>query len=123
MLSKLSKKMWLFFAVFIAIAVGAYALVVIVIADVIPSGNCVETDSGLDYLNAGSISGTFKIGNTTYSNVTLSDNCASNTIVAELVCGSNVRINNTSFPHLAALVWENCNATGNATSCVSGRCV
>tara|TARA_Y100000310_G_scaffold335338_2_gene417134 strand:- start:44115 stop:44480 length:366 start_codon:yes stop_codon:yes gene_type:complete len=121
MLNKLSKKMWLFLIAFIAVAAGAYAFIILVVANVVPPGNCVETDAGLDFFSAGSISGSFQApGMNATNNVTFTDVCASNTTVFEFVCGSSVSNN---YRGLAALVWEDCNATGNATSCWNGRCI
>ncbi len=101
------------------VATGAYALIVLLVADVVPPGNCFETDGALDYAHAGNITGSFSGGNSTFYNATFSDSCVSNTSVIEFLCGSSVA---PQYNNLAAAVMEDCTAL-NFSGCMNGRCL
>lgn len=116
---KVPKSLLTLFALLVIATTGVYALIPLFVADVIPPGNCVETDGALDYAHAGNITGSFSGGNSTFYNVTFSDNCASNTSIIEFLCGSSVA---PQYSNLAAAVLEDCTSL-NYSGCFSGRCM
>ena len=92
---------------------------------VVNSTSCFETDSGLDYLNRGSMSGSFwwnsSNGTVTY-NGTFIDTCLTNSsyVLLEVVCGSSI---NANLNNLAAIVNVDCRiVNGTNGTCVAGRC-
>ena len=89
----------------IALVAGSiYAFTVLVVFDVVPRGNCVESDKGINFLKAGNIMGNFSAGGQSY-NGTFFDTCLSNTSIIELVCGGSI---NARYDHLGAALLEDC---------------
>lgn len=119
---KISKKLWAFLAASTIVAGSAYAFIVLVVVNVIPPGNCQETDGGLNFLQAGKMSGIFSAPGINATNATFVDTCASGTHVIEFVCGKNIA---QQYNSLAAAVLEDCRTASamNMTRCVNGACV
>lgn len=84
--------------------------------------NCTETDGGLNYLNQGSILGTFS-WNTTNGTQSwtgiVSDTCINNVTLSEGVCGSSV---SSSYSNLAGVFSVDCSVPNSAYGCVNGAC-
>ena len=112
----------------VLLGVFVYAQVLTGSGVVVNAVNCSETDGGLNYLGAGSISGTFSwsTGNSTNQtwSGTVSDLCISNTTLVEGVCGSSI---SSSYSNLAGVFYVDCSIrAGNNTNytglCSQSRC-
>jgi len=122
MLEKWNKKILLWLIASVVVAAGAYAYTVLSVFNVVPSGNCVETDFGLDFRTAGSITGKFQ-GSFGTVQGTYHDFCVSNTDIYEFVCGTSLSNSSNKYAGLAAIVWEDCTTLGGSGVCRNGRCV
>lgn len=78
--------------------------------------NCMESDTGMDYFNEGTISGNFSLNNWKYSG-SYTDTCIDNITLAEGVCGSSVW---SGYSHLAAGIVVDC--SGYDKHCYRGEC-
>lgn len=107
---KPTKKLLLLLGAFALLAGTVYAFTVLLIFDVVPPGNCRETDTGIDFFTPGHITGNFSVSGQNY-NGTFSDACLSSTSIVELVCGGTI---NPKYNHLGAAILEDC-ATFNKT--------
>mgnify|MGYP000232868687 CR=1 FL=1 len=101
---KITKKLLLISFMIALLSASIYAFTVLVVFVVDPPGNCTETDRGIDFLQAGSVNGTFRVGNQTFNGV-FYDNCLSNTSIIELVCGGTI---SNRWSHLGAALLEDC---------------
>ncbi|MEK6903330.1 MAG: hypothetical protein AABW64_01645 [Nanoarchaeota archaeon] len=123
MKKKIAIKLAIIGAVLFALSISVYAFIVLVVVNVLPPGNCAETDRGLNFFQAGSISGTFQAPGMNVTNATFVDTCISTTALIEFVCGGSVA---QQYNNLAAAVYEDCNVFSNSTKrfqCINGRCI
>ncbi len=130
----MNKSLLLYIAFFSVALFGVFVLAQTPIANsliVVNTYSCSETDGGLNYLTAGSITGSFWwniTGNSTNStsvgtyNGTFTDTCVTNTTLVEVACGGSI---NPAYNTLAGAVYVNCAipATNVTNSTYQGRCI